>query len=124
MQLPKPFDTFRTEKQPGEYKDFHVAEGDPYPLKGVTYPTYYGDIEGYTGEDSHPLDVFVGTGDIFAFFTVARPDVPSGSEHKFCINLTPEEEAKILETFKPVLLEHGRFESLEAIIAAIEPFKV
>lgn len=123
MQLPEPFDTFRIEKLPGEYKDFHVAEDDPYPLKGVTYPTTYGDIEGYVGEDNHPLDVFVGTGDLFAFFTVIRPDIPGGSEHKFCVNITEAEEREILEAFKPVLGEHGRFDTYESLLEAIQPFK-
>lgn len=122
-RLPPPFDTFRLEKSPGEYKDFHVAEDDPYPLKGVTYPTAYGDIQGYTGQDGDPLDIFVGTGGLFTFFTVHRPDVPVGAEHKFCVNITESEEREILEAFKPVLGEYGRFDTYEALLEAMQPFK-
>lgn len=55
--LPAPFDTFRLEKQAGEYKDFGITADNPYPLKGVTYPVNYGDIPGYIGEDDANLDV-------------------------------------------------------------------
>lgn len=123
MSLPRPFDTFRLEMQPGDYKDFHVSPDDPYPLKGVTYPTQYGDIEGYTGEDGHPLDVFVGTGNILGFFQVYRPDVEGEIEHKFCLNLTNQEESQVLEVFAPVLREHGRFDTLDELIEAMEPFR-
>jgi hypothetical protein len=123
MNLPVPFDSFRLEKKPGEYKNFHVAEGDPYPLKGVTYPTAYGDIDGYTGEDGHTLDVFVGTGNLFGYFTVHRPDVEGNVEHKFCLNLSQREESLVLEAFQPVLLEHDRYDTFEALVEAIQPFK-
>lgn len=124
MQLPEPFNTFRLEKQPGEYKDFQVAEGDSYPLKGVTYPVSYGDIEGYTGEDGHPLDVFVGEdGDIFGYFQVARPDVAGGKEHKFYLFVTEDEEAAIYKEFAPVLLDHARYNTLEELQQAVRPFK-
>lgn len=123
MNLPKPFDTFRLEKEPGEYKDFGVTEGSTYPLKGVTYPTSYGDIEGYTGEDGHPLDVFVGTGGLFGFFQVFRPDVDGDVEHKFLVNITDEEERAVLEAFEPVLRGHRRYESMDELLTAMEPFK-
>ena len=123
MNLPEPFDTFRLEKKPGEYKDFQVAEDDPYPLKGVTYPTEYGDIEGYTGEDGHPLDLFVGTGDLLGYFQMYRPELEDDIEHKFYVNLTGEEEAAVLEAFRPVVRGHGRFETLNELRGAIEPFK-
>lgn len=123
MNLPKPFDTFRLEKSPGEYKDFKIAEGDPYPLKGVTFSTQYGDIAGYTGEDGHPLDLFVGTGDLCGFILMHRPDIPADTEHKFYINFTGEEESAVLKEFEPVLRGHKRFESLEELREAIAPFK-
>ena len=120
MNLPPPFDTFRLEKRPGEYKAFG---GDAsYPLDGVTYPTNYGDIAGYTGEDGQPLDIFVGTGDILAFIQVFRPELPGQIEHKFCLNLTASEEAAILKAFQPVIRKHGRFEAMPALLAAMEPF--
>ncbi len=124
MNLPEPFHTFRLEKNPGEYKDFHIAPDDPYPLKGVTFPTYYGDIKGYVGEDGHDLDIFVGTGGIFGFFQVYRSDVVGGIEHKFCVNITESEEFAILEAFRPVLREHGRFDSYDDLVKAILPFRV
>ncbi len=124
MNLPKPFDTFRLEIEAGGYKDFHVAPDDPYPLKGVTYPVNYGDISGYSGEDTHPLDVFVGgSGDLFGYFCVDRPDVDGGKEHKFYLYLSEEEEKAVLEAFAPVLLDHARYESLEELQKAVEPFK-
>jgi len=108
---------------PGEYKDFAVEDNDPYPLKGVTYPTNYGDIPGYTGEDGHPLDLFIGTGDLLGYFLMYRPELQTGIEHKFYLNLTKEEEAAVLEEFKPVLRGHARFASIDALQQAIEPFK-
>ena len=124
MQLPPPFDTFRLEKKPGEYKDFHVAEGDPYPLKGVTYPVSYGDIKGYTGEDGHDLDIFLGeNGNLFGYLQMDRPDVEGGKEHKFYLYLTEDEEQAVFEAFAPVLLDHARFDSLDDLQKAVEPFK-
>jgi hypothetical protein len=121
--LPKPFNTFRLEKRPGEYKDFHIKEGDPYPLKGVTFPTNYGDIEGYTGEDSHPLDLFVGTGNLLGYILMFRPDIEGDIEHKFYINLTENEEAAVLKQFESVLRGHERFSSMDELQVAILPFK-
>lgn len=122
--LPKPFDTFRLEKSPGEYKDFQIADDDPYPLKGVTFPTNYGDISGYTGEDGHPLDLFVGTGDLCGFILMHRPDIAAeATEHKFYLNLTEAEKAAVLKAFEPVLRGHTQFKSLDEILEAIEPFR-
>ena len=121
--LPKPFDAFRLEKSPGEYKDFQIAEGDPYPLKGVTFPTSYGDIAGYTGEDGHPLDLFVGTGELSGYIMMHRPDIEADIEHKFYINLTEEEVGAVLKEFEPVLRGHERFSSFDELQKAIEPFK-
>ena len=121
--LPKPFDSFRVEKQAGERKDFGLPENSTYPLKGVTYPVNYGEIEGYIAEDGALLDVFMGTdGDLNGFIVVARPEI-DGGEHKFYLHLTDEEEQAVLKEFEPVLMEHGRFESVEALIHAIKPFK-
>ncbi|MGB4768133.1 MAG: hypothetical protein WBP22_02640 [Candidatus Saccharimonas sp.] len=121
MSLEKPFDTFRVEKKAGEYKDFGTANSD-YPLKGVTYPVDYGDIEGYTGEDGANLDLFVGDGSIDGYFIVYRPELENG-EHKFYLNLTEEEEASVLAEFAPVITEQNRFESYADLLSAIEAFK-
>ncbi|MDB5163894.1 MAG: hypothetical protein JWS12_512 [Candidatus Saccharibacteria bacterium] len=121
--LPPPFDSFRLEKRPGEYKDFQIEDGDPYPLKGVTFPTNYGDIAGYTGEDNHPLDLFIGTGELLGYIIMYRPDIEGDLEHKFYLNLTEDEETSVLKEFEPVLRGHGRFKSLDELQKAIEPFK-
>jgi hypothetical protein len=122
MNLPHPFDTFRIEKKSGEYKDFGSIDSD-YPLRGVTYPTDYGDIEGYIGEDGANLDVFMGTdGHIIGYIQVSRPDLAEG-EHKFYVNVTETEEASILAVFQPVLINHGRYSSIEELFAAIKPYK-
>lgn len=123
MKLDPPFDTFRVEKHAGEYKDFGNADDTTYPLKGVTYPVDYGDIEGYTTEDGANLDLFVGVdGGACGFFRVFRPELPDG-EHKFYINLTEEEEASVLEQFAPVIIERGRFDTVSELIGAIQQFK-
>jgi hypothetical protein len=121
--LPKPFDSFRVEKHAGERKDFGLPENSTYPLKGVTYPVNYGEIEGYVAEDGAFLDVFMGTnGDLNGYIVVARPEVDDG-EHKFYLYLTGEEEQALLKEFEPVLMEHGRFETYDELLQAIEPFR-
>lgn len=121
MSLQKPFDTFRIEKRAGEYKDFATANTD-YPLKGVTYPVDYGDIEGYLGEDGANLDLFLGSGHLHGYFVVFRPELKNG-EHKFYLNLTNEEEAAVLAQFAPVITEQNRFDTYEDLVKAVEPFR-
>ena len=120
--LPAPFDTFRLEIEPGHHKDFGLADDDPYPLRGVTYPVAYGDIPGFTGEDGADLDVFVGSGELYGYMKVWRDDTPNG-EHKFFVNVTESEEAGILDQFGPVMTEHGRFNSFDELLAAVKPFQ-
>jgi hypothetical protein len=123
MKLNPPFDTFRVEKHAGEYKDFGISDDSTYPLKGVTYPVDYGDIEGYTAEDGAKLDLFVSdNGKLCGFFRVFRPELTDG-EHKFYINLSVEEEKAVLEQFAPVIIEQGRFETSEQLVNAIQQFK-
>jgi hypothetical protein len=123
MRLKPPFDTFRVEIHAGEYKDFGVADDNPYPLKGVTYPVDYGDIEGYVTEDGANLDLFVSrAGNKCGFFCVSRPDL-EGGEHKFYINLSDEEERAVLEQFAPVIIKQGRFETIGDLVSAIQRFK-
>lgn len=122
MNLPPPFDTLRIEKHAGEYKDFGNPESD-YPLKGVTYPVDYGDIDGYLGEDGANLDVFMGySGTIFGYIKVFRPELPNG-EHKFYLYLTEDEERAILKEFGPVILKNDRFKSIDELTQAVKPFK-
>ena len=123
MGLPPPFNTFKVEKRAGEYKDFGNV-GNAYPLKGVTYPVDYGEIDGYVTEDGAKLDLFVGTsGDVnhFGFIRVSRPDLPDG-EHKFYICLTDDEEEAVLQEFGPALIGNGRYDSFNALLDAIKPF--
>ncbi len=123
MKLIPPFDTFRIEKHAGEYKDFGIPEDSTYPLKGITYPVDYGDIEGYVTEDGSNLDLFVGeNGEICGFFRVSRPELNNG-EHKFYINLSDEEERAVLEQFAPVIIERGRYKTNEELVEAIQRFK-
>lgn len=120
MNLKPPFDTFRLEKPAGTHKDFGLPIDSSYPLKGVTYPVDYGDIEGYVAEDGANLDVFVGK--IAGFIKVARPNTKEG-EHKFYLNVTDEEEKAILGAFAAVVIGHGRFETNDDLLEAIEPFR-
>ena len=59
-QLPEPLNTFVVDVPANQYYDFELAPDSDYPLKGVTYPVDYGNIPGYTAEDSHELDFYVG----------------------------------------------------------------
>jgi hypothetical protein len=118
-----PLGTFRVEKHAGEHKDFGLSDDDPYPLRGVTYPCDYGDIEGYTGEDEANLDFFMGKdGDKFGFIKVSRPELSDG-EHKFYARLTGEEVAAVRAAFAPVIIEHVSFQSEKDLLLAIEPFQ-
>jgi hypothetical protein len=123
MELLPPFDTFKIEKHAGEYKDF--GTNSDYPLKGVTYPVDYGDIQGYIAEDGANLDLFVGnsnTIDNFGYIKVFRPELTNG-EHKIYIHMTDEDESAMLKEFEPVLIAHGRYETTDALLAAIEQFR-
>lgn len=108
----------------GSYKSFDT-EDDPiwstYPLKGVTYPTDYGSLEGYVGEDGDNLDVFVGTGTLFGYIKVWRLDVPI--ETKILARVSEEELTKIKEAFQPVLVE-AVIQSEEACIQHMQQFAV
>ena len=96
------------EQTKGSYKQFR----DPgnalladYPLEGMTYPTDYGSLPGYVGEDGDDLDVFKGSNDRgeFGRFFVFRPDIEGGMETKFYFGMTPDERAQVFTAFGPVL---------------------
>lgn len=99
---------YTIENPRGSYKQF-ADNSDPYPLKGVTYPVDYGSIEGYTGEDGDPLDIFVGTGTINGYLTVWRTDVPS--ETKIMYHVTEAEYQSILTVFSPVVITADRLDT-------------
>jgi len=91
----------------GSYKDFELEKNQlEYPLEGVTYPTDYGFIKGYMGEDKHDLDVFVGKGDLQGAIVVFRPDIEAQWETKTYLRLTEFELKDVLEEFEPVLGSH------------------
>lgn len=115
--------TIVVENQRGTYKNFHAS--NDYPLKGVTYPTDYGYLPGYLGEDGADLDVFIGPKEDgqSGYIRVARPDTENG-ETKFFVNTTTEEAKAIGEAFTPVLIETHTYPDRTDILEAIKPFKV
>lgn len=123
-EMPSPFNEIVIENQSGTYKDFQLKPNDTYPLAGVTYPTDYGYIPGYIGEDGYDLDVFVGT-DLpgkMGYFTVWRGDVPE--EHKYYLAMKDEELSEILKTFAQVLLKNVAISSLSELVDDMKKFKV
>lgn len=88
----------------GSYKKF-ADSLDEYPILGVTFPTHYGYIEGYRGEDGDGLDIFLGSGNILGYITVKRDDVEGGLETKMFLHVTKDELKSISEAYSPVLGE-------------------
>jgi hypothetical protein len=123
-QLPHPLNTFVVDVPANEYYDFELPEDSDYPLKGVTYPVDYGHIIGYTTEDKHELDLFVGNeGEGLAgSITVDRgPDMPH--EKKFYVALAPYELEIVLQQLEPVLVSHEKVDGLEQLISAMSVYK-
>jgi hypothetical protein len=112
--------TFVIENLRGSYKKF-ADTLDEYPILGVTFPTHYGYIEGYTGEDAHDLDVFIGSGDLHGIMRVNRDDVEGGIETKFIIYVTEKEFEEIKETYALVINEMKQMTE-ESIIELIPKF--
>lgn len=104
----------------GSYKKF-ADSLEEYPILGVTFPVHYGYIDGYIGEDTHDLDVFVGSGDIHGMMRVNRDDVAGGVETKFIIYVTETEYQEIEELYRPVIREMKKI-SEEDIIALLPQF--
>ncbi len=123
-ELPAPLPTFVTDVPQNQYYDFELEPGSTYPLKGVTYPVDYGNIPGYTAEDGHELDFFVGSlpdGEI-GYVVVYRGET-APNEHKFYIGLTTQEVEEVLRQLKPVLVEHKKIDDKASLLAMIEQFK-
>lgn len=123
--LPAPLNTFVVDVPANEYYDFELAPGSKYPLPGVTYSVDYGHIQGFSSEDSHELDLFVGQtsikglqGSIKVFRGADRPD-----EHKFYVALSEVELNQILKELDPVMLGHNSFNDLATLLAKIEMYK-
>ena len=105
----------------GSYKKF-ADTLDEYPILGVTFPVHYGYIEGYVGEDTAELDVFVGGGDIHGIMRVNRDDVVGGVETKIIIYVTEKEFDEIEEAYKPVIHEINKVTE-EEIITLLPKFR-
>ena len=123
-QLPAPINTFAVDVPANQYYDFELAPDSTYPLKGVTYPVDYGNIPGYTAEDAHELDLFVGNevdGEVGSIVVDRGRDI--GHERKFYVALTKDELALILHELKPVMIEHTDLRDIDALLTAIEPYK-
>lgn len=123
-QLPEPLNTFVLDVPASEYYDFELSADSTYPLNGVTYPVDYGHIEGYTSEDGHELDLFVGnsydgiSGYVLVFRGEDRPN-----EHKFLVGITEQEWQLVKDELEPVLISHGTFPDVDGLLEAIKKFK-
>ncbi len=104
----------------GSYKKF-ADTLEEFPLLGVTFPVHYGYIEGYTGEDGHDLDVFIGSGDIHGIIRMNRDDAVGGVETKMIIYVTEKELEDIKEAYRPVINEVKKM-SEEEIIELLPQF--
>jgi len=123
-QLPEPLNNFVIDVPANEYYDFELPADSTYPLRGVTYPVDYGHIDGYTGEDGHELDLFIGTNPegIIGYVLVFRgSDRPN--EHKFVIGLTEQEWQTVQDELKPVLKSSGQFPDPNSLLDAIKKYK-
>ncbi len=98
----------------GSYKKFADSLNE-FPILGVTFPVHYGYIEGYVGEDTHDLDVFVGSGDIHGIMEVNRSDVVGGVETKIIIYVTEGEYEEIRKAYEPVIHEIRKVSEIELI---------
>ena len=98
----------------GSYKKF-ADTLEEYSILGVTFPVHYGYIDGYIGEDTHDLDVFVGSGEIHGIMRVNRDDVVGGIETKIIIYVTEKEFDEIKETYKLVINEIKKVSEEEII---------
>lgn len=123
-ELPPPLNTFIIDVPAKTYYDFELEPNSTYPLKGVTYPVDYGNIPGYTAEDGHELDLFVGTqpDGLTGYVLVERGEsIPN--EHKFYICMSPEEIKEVTEQLAPVLVEHRNLDGLAGVLEAIKKYK-
>lgn len=106
----------------GSYKKF-ADTLEEYPVLGVTFPTHYGYIQGYIGEDRHDLDIFVGSGDLMGYIKMERDDVDGGIETKMFLKISEDELSEIEERYKPVLAGTQRFNSEQEFLEHIQQFK-
>ncbi len=122
--LPSPLNTFVLDVAQNQYYDFGLPTNSAYPLKGVTYSVDYGHILGYTTEDHHELDLFVGNdldglcGSITVFRGEDNPD-----EHKFYVGLSSAERDQVLRELESVLRSHEAIGSMLELIQDIQRFR-
>ncbi len=123
-QLPEPLKSFVVDVPANQYNDFELEPGSTYPLSGVTYPVDYGYIPGYTAEDGHELDLFVGSqpdcemGYVLVYRGENTPD-----EHKFYIGLTSEDVQEVISQLKPVLIKNEKIADITTLLGVIEHYK-
>jgi len=123
-QLPEPLKSFVVDVPANQYYDFELEPGSTYPLSGVTYPVDYGNIPGYTAEDGHELDLFVGLqpdGEMGYVLVYRGENIPD--EHKFFIGLTSEEAEEVLSQLKPVLIKNEKIADITTLLSMIEHYK-
>lgn len=114
---------FTIENPSGTYKKF-ADTLDEYPILGVTYPTHYGFIEGYTGEDGHALDVFIGNGDVYGTIRVERHSENGPySETKMVFGVNQTEWDAIKKIFAVVTTSMFKVEDLEAWLGLLPAFR-
>lgn len=122
--LPVPLNAFVLDVAANEYYDFGLPPDSTYPLKGVTYPVDYGHIPGYTSEDRHELDLYVGNmmdGKAGSIIVNRGADMPN--ECKFYVALTEHEVEIILNELRPVLISHKPIPNLNALLDAITEYE-
>lgn len=122
--LPKPLNTFVIDVPKNTYYDFELAPDSTYPIKGVTYPVDYGNIPGYTAEDGHELDLFVGTDceGKSGYIIVDRGEhIPN--EKKFFVGLTSSNLEDVLSELQPVLIESKEVAPATELLRMIEEYK-
>jgi hypothetical protein len=124
-ELAKMLSGFTVDQPRGSYRRFRDPSDavlKDYPIEGVTYPTDYGYLPGYVGEDDDDLDVFKGSGGKHGVMRVNRPDVKGGSETKLLYGMTPEEMSAVISAFGPVV--NSRRELAEAeLVDLLSSFK-
>lgn len=122
--LQPPLNTFVVDIPANQYYDFDLAPDSTYPLAGVTYPVDYGNIPGYTAEDAHELDFFVGNetdGEMGSIVVDRGPSI--GHERKFYVGLSKDEISLVLQQLQPVLVSHQDIRDTPSLLEAIEPYK-
>lgn len=94
------------------------------PLRDVTYGCDSGHIDGYTGEDGEPLEIFQGTdphGDS-GMFTIRRHE-PWRTKTKFYRDLNSSEKEKMFRGFAAVVHDVTEFAHPKEMLDAMAKFR-